>query len=67
MSTTPAPVAPVPDAGATRALCMATASGACDFKPQWINRRALGPNDVLIDMKVLAFITSEVNSEWVYE
>jgi threonine dehydrogenase-like Zn-dependent dehydrogenase len=33
------------------AMCMATAGPNCDFKPQIFTRRAVGPHDVLIDMK----------------
>jgi uncharacterized zinc-type alcohol dehydrogenase-like protein len=33
------------------ALCMATQSRACDFKPLRLTRRPVGPHDVLIEMK----------------
>lgn len=44
------------------ALCMFTADGNCDFKPRTFMRRAVGPNDVLIDMKYCGVCHSDLHT-----
>ena len=42
-------------------VCMATQNGGCDFKPQQFTRRAVGPHDVLIDMKFCGICHSDLH------
>ena len=42
-------------------LCMACDDAGCDFKPTRMQRRALGPNDVLIDMKYCGVCHSDLH------
>jgi len=46
----------------TDALCMACADDKCDFKPMRFQRRALGPQDVLIDMKYCGVCHSDLHT-----
>ena len=32
-------------------LCMACEDATCDFQPKWLQRRPLGPSDILMQMK----------------
>jgi hypothetical protein len=42
-------------------LCMACEDQRCDFKPMAFERRALGPNDILIDMKYCGVCHSDLH------
>jgi D-arabinose 1-dehydrogenase-like Zn-dependent alcohol dehydrogenase len=42
-------------------LCMACNSAACDFKPVTMQRRTLGPRDVLIEMKYCGVCHSDLH------
>ena len=44
------------------ALCMATADPRCNFQPARFQRRAVGPSDVLIDMKFCGICHTDVHS-----
>ena len=46
------------DAVPTPTLCMACTDSTCDLKPEGFERRALGPRDVLIDMKFCGGVLS---------
>lgn len=43
-------------------LCMATADPSCDFKPARFQRRALGENDVLIEMKFCGICHTDLHT-----
>lgn len=43
-------------------LCMAAASPACDFKPLRTTRRAVGPHDVLLDMKYVGVCHTDLHA-----
>ena len=47
--------------GTTESLCMACSDETCDFKPLVMQRRALGPNDILIDMKFCGVCHSDLH------
>lgn len=64
----PAGTLVIPDYGATDSsaapvdvLCMACADQSCDFKPERMQRRAVGPSDVLIDMKYCGVCHSDLH------
>lgn len=42
-------------------LCMACTGPDCDFKPTKMQRRAVGPNDILIDMKYCGVCHSDLH------
>ena len=46
---------------ATKTLCMAAETVECDFKPQNLMRRAVGDEDVLIDMKYCGVCHSDLS------
>ena len=48
-------------ADSTPVLCMATLDGRCDFKPLKTTRRAVLPNDVLIDMKYVGVCHTDLH------
>ena len=56
------PLVGASNAAAVDVLCMATADAACDFKPRRFQRRAVGPNDVLIDMKYCGICHTDLHS-----
>ncbi|KOO22311.1 alcohol dehydrogenase [Chrysochromulina tobinii] len=58
------PVSPLADAskGAVNVLCMATADAKCNFQPVRFQRRAVGPNDVLLDMKYCGVCHTDLHS-----
>jgi len=43
-------------------LCMACSDGKCDFKPMKFQRRALKPNDVLLDMKFCGICHTDLHN-----
>jgi len=47
---------------AVDAICMACADESCDFKPMRFQRRPLGPQDVLIDMKYCGVCHSDLHT-----
>ena len=47
--------------GAIDVLCMACTGPECDFKPTKMQRRAVGPNDILIDMKFCGVCHSDLH------
>jgi len=49
------------DGSEIETLCMACADPTCDFKPQAFRRRAVGPNDILIDMKYCGVCHSDLH------
>lgn len=58
------PVSPLADAskGAVNVLCMATADAKCNFQPVRFQRRAVGPNDILLDMKYCGVCHTDLHS-----
>ena len=64
MSESTTPVSPLAGAakGAVNVLCMATADAKCHFKPVRFQRRAVGPHDVLVDMKYCGVCHTDVHS-----
>ena len=49
------------DGRLTDVLCMACSGPSCDFKPAAMQRRAVGPNDILIDMKFCGVCHSDLH------
>lgn len=49
------------DGANVETLCMACSGPACDFKPVGMQRRPLGPSDILIDMKYCGVCHSDVH------
>jgi len=50
-----------PSDGNMDALCMACEDASCDFKPKMMARRALGPRDILIEMKYCGVCHSDLH------
>eukprot|EP01063_Lacrimia_lanifica_P008048 TRINITY_DN151_c0_g1_i1.p1 TRINITY_DN151_c0_g1~~TRINITY_DN151_c0_g1_i1.p1 ORF type:complete len:402 (+),score=144.77 TRINITY_DN151_c0_g1_i1:45-1250(+) len=45
----------------TKSLCLACSDATCDFKPVALDRRAVGPHDVLIEMKYCGVCHSDLH------
>jgi uncharacterized zinc-type alcohol dehydrogenase-like protein len=52
---------PTSNAESIETLCMACTDPSCNFQPIKLQRRAVGPNDVLIDMKYCGVCHSDVH------
>jgi uncharacterized zinc-type alcohol dehydrogenase-like protein len=52
---------PMVSGDAIDALCMACTDQSCDFKPVLLQRRAVGPHDILIDMKYCGVCHSDLH------